>query len=118
MSDRAKRLVVAAAVITASLSTSVVSDLRDAMFVMACCAKTKYQCAGVGTPDDCCRRMHHTSRPGTTAIVKVASTADVAIVAPTIASVYESFAPEPPAASADFKRPHDPPHLNTFSLLI
>src|SRR5437762_2246754 len=36
----------------------------------ACCAASKYRCAGLKSPDDCCKRMRHTSAPP--AVVAVA----------------------------------------------
>jgi hypothetical protein len=119
MSERAKQLIVVLTVITASLSTGVLSELREAAFVMECCAKAKYECAGVGTPDDCCRRMHHTSDASSPSIIRPSNAAahDVAIVMPAI-EVIAVIVTDRPVSAPDFKRPHDPPHLHTFSLLI
>ena len=120
MSDQAKRLIVAVAVIAAGLSTSVLAELRDAIFVMECCTKAKFACARLGTPDDCCRRMHHTSAPASPSIVSQSvGVHDAAIVVPAGAPVSRSaVAGDTPLAVSEFKRPHDPPHLHPFSLLI
>src|SRR5689334_11270294 len=37
------------------------ASARASMMAMACCAKTHGDCAGVKSPDDCCRGMGHVS---------------------------------------------------------
>ena len=119
MSDRAKPLVVTLAVIVASLSTGVLAELRDAAFVMECCATARYECAGIGTPDDCCRRMHHTSGPASPSNIRSSNHAhNLPTVVPATEVVATAAVTDGPLSASDFKRPHDPPHLHTFSLLI
>jgi hypothetical protein len=94
---------------------------RASMLAMACCAKTHGECAGVKRPDDCCRGMGHVSAdPAKTtppsgpsletsclrAVLAQPAVADSAIRA---CPVFDVVA---------FKRPHDPPHLHAFALLI
>jgi hypothetical protein len=88
----------------------------------ACCAKTNGDCAGLSTPDTCCQTHRQAAGQGLTTIapglrselappaVDPASPLAVAIV-----GVGRRIVPLGPEA---FKRPHDPPHLHTFSLLI
>jgi hypothetical protein len=120
MFDRTRRLIVTVALIAAGLSTSVLAELRDAIFVMECCTKAKFECAGVGTPDDCCRRMHHTSAPASPSIVSPAvGVYDAAIVMPAVQPVsWCALAGATLPSLSEFKRPHDPPHLHPFSLLV
>jgi hypothetical protein len=83
---------------------------------MACCAHRKH-CGGgsVSAPDKCCERMGHAAPAKTGTIVQ---TSHVVALVPTV------FAPAPIVESAsiphcrDFVRPHDPPHLHAFALLI
>src|SRR5690349_3109225 len=120
MFDRTTRLIVTVALIMAGLSTSVLAELRDATVVMECCTKAKIECAGVGTPDDCCRRMHHTSTPASPSIVSPSvGVHDAAIVVATVTPVsWCALAGNTLPSVSEFKRPHDPPHLHPFSLLI
>jgi hypothetical protein len=105
---------VATVVLLAGL-TNVVTLAREA----ACCAKTDYTCAGMQTPDDCCRSMGHTAglAPAATtnasAPVVVPATAQPLIAAPT--ATVRVCAPFEELVTI---RPHDPPHLHTFALLI
>jgi len=93
--------------------------LRSSMSAMACCAKTHNECAGVKTPDDCCRGMGHSisSSPSTAPIARdglmslpLAVVPVVAIVATPSSTLF--------VTDSTFKRPHDPPHLHPISLLI
>jgi len=101
-----------------SVAATAFADLLSALTAMACCAKTNYQCAGLSRPDDCCQRMGHAAGPtvGTLSsasplVVPAAVIIPGFIVAP--ASLFG-----PPSTGPAFKRPHDPPHLHPFSLLI
>lgn len=96
------------------------ADLRSAAEAMDCCAKTSYECAGFRTPDDCCNQMHQGTSgtvPSTVAAApnpldaSMTAAPDAAVSLPTRIRRVE-------AAALDFIRPHDPPHLHTFSLLI
>ena len=87
----------------------------------ACCEAMKGACAGIKAPDDCCQ----TPQAGVGAVPAAnapanrvaASTISVAVLSShrsdivAIASNSESF-------DVRFKRPHDPPHLHVFHLLI
>jgi hypothetical protein len=104
--------------VASSVAATAFADLHSALTAMACCAKTNYQCAGLSGPDDCCQRMGHAAGPtvGTLSsasplVVPSAVLIPGFIVAP--ASLFGSPSPGPA-----FKRPHDPPHLHSFSLLI
>jgi hypothetical protein len=105
--------------IVASLATGSLADLRSSTAARACCAKTHNQCAGLSTPDDCCKRMGHTtagSLAGTLSAAQplvVAATGVVAWLPATLTTVQGSS-----NVGFAFKRPHDPPHLHSFSLLI
>ena len=119
MRTRARALIGSLALFVASsLAATAFADLQSALTAMACCAKTNYQCAGLSRPDDCCQRMGHAAGPtvGTLSsasplVVPSAVTIPAFIVAP--ASRFGTPSPGPA-----FKRPHDPPHLHPFSLLI
>jgi hypothetical protein len=103
-----------------SLAVSPLSALRDSAAAMDCCAKTDYTCAGLSAPDDCCQHMGHSAHgvtPGT-----VSTDRDLLIP---ISAIVPPFAAATPTAAADplgsvstFTRPHDPPHLHSYSLLI
>ena len=77
------------------------------------------------TPDDCCNQMGHTSGPSPVGTILSLPTvhsasqpfvATAVTIAPSfIATVRPALAP---VAHDAFKRPHDPPHLHPFSLLI
>jgi hypothetical protein len=86
---------------------------------MACCAKTDYTCARMSGPDDCCQHMGHVvpaAPAGLGATFRLAQPA-VAIVAPAVIEAALSRVDSLNVVSA-YKRPHDPPHLHTYSLLI
>ena len=104
--------------VVSSMAATAFADLHSALTAMACCAKTNYQCAGLSRPDDCCQRMGHAAGPtvGTLSsasplVVPAAVIIPGFIVAPALPSGSPSQGPA-------FKRPHDPPHLHPFSLLI
>jgi hypothetical protein len=104
--------------VASSVAATAFADLQSALTAMACCAKTNYQCAGLSRADDCCQRMGHTAGP-TVGTLSSASP----LLAPA-AAIISAFIVELPSAPAPlipgpaFKRPHDPPHLHPFSLLI
>ena len=97
-----------------------VARVRASLTAMSCCVKTHGDCAGVRTPDDCCRGMGHVaaSPDGTTA------TRGPAFDSPLVPAVLAETTSHPGftlarvAVSIAFKRPHDPPHLHSFALLI
>lgn len=120
MHPRVRSLIRHVALVAAiAVGSNAFADLQAAAKAMACCAKTDYQCAGLRAPDDCCQAMGHIG-PGTA----LANPADSGVVfAPSVAVVPEfivspSRSSESAKADAAFKRPHDPPHLHPYSLLI
>jgi hypothetical protein len=119
MLARSRTLLVTLAVLAASLSMSAFAEFGDANAAMHCCAKTQYACAGVGTPDDCCRKMHHRSSRATPSIVRTSPIGhDAAILAPPPVASVSVVVRDQHRAASDWNHPHDPPHLHTFSLLI
>jgi hypothetical protein len=105
--------------LASSIAANAFADLRSSATAMACCVKTHGHCAGLNAPDNCCKRMGHTG-PGS-----VAGTVSAAppLVLPAIGSnalLPATLSTEPglPVAASGFKRPHDPPHLHPFNLLI
>jgi hypothetical protein len=116
---RLKTLPAFAALIAVSSSAILLVDLRAGVSAMACCTKTHYHCAGLKTPDDCCKTMRHAPAhpvPSTAA----GKSAEPRAMAATLLSTSQpaTFSLSPSRQSADSKRPHDPPHLHTFALLI
>jgi hypothetical protein len=119
MFARTRTLLVTFAVLAASLSASAFGEFRDANAVMKCCAKTHYACAGVGTPENCCRKMHHSSSRVSPSIIQTSSFDHaLAVVPPPVSPFFSTVACDPFRPASDWSRPHDPPHLHTFSLLI
>jgi hypothetical protein len=83
---------------------------------MACCAH-RQDCGGdLRAPDTCCERMGHgaPAKTGTT----VQSAHAVALVPMALAVPAPIVEPAPISHRPDFIRPHDPPHLHPFALLI
>jgi hypothetical protein len=98
------------------------SELVAAQFsigAMACCVRSHHECAGLRTPDDCCRTMGR----GIGASTSTAPSARESDIGLTLAVI-----PVPAVSAAagalrllpdpTFKRPHDPPHLHPVALLI
>ena len=105
--------------IVTSVATGSLADLRSSTTAMACCAKTHNQCAGLRAPDVCCKRMGHTtagSRAGTLSAAQPLVLPATGVVA----SLPANLTPAQGSSNIDvgLKRPHDPPHLHSFSLLI
>jgi len=100
--------------------TNDLADVFSSASAMACCAQMDYRCAGVTPPDDCCKRMgHDASRPAPSTAASThdrGTKAPIAIVPPP--SITRSLESDRAFVSAAFARPHDPPHLHAFSLLI
>jgi len=102
-----------------SVAANAFADLLASATAMACCAKTEYECAGVSTPDDCCQHMGHTAVQSVADIVAKVQQSSLAMVAVVPAfGVRIAAARLEPHSVVAFKRPHDPPHLHPFSLLI
>src|SRR5262249_11825723 len=82
-----------------------------AMNAMDCCVQSR-DCAGMRTPEDCCRHMGH----GVGASVSTAPSSThfsfglAAAIVPAVAAPSEGRAWSL-ALDRSFKRPHDPPHL-------
>jgi hypothetical protein len=94
---------------------------RASMLAMACCAKTHGECAGVKGPDDCCRGMGHVSAdPAKTTPPNrpTVDTLSACAVLPQPALAAAAIGWSSASDAVAFKRPHDPPHLHTFALLI
>ena len=108
-----------ALLVAASVGANAFADLGAAAAAMACCAKTDYACAGMRAPDDCCEQMGHVvARTTTGTLSNTAPLAVPAAVVPPVFIVEPTPASEPLNPEAAFKRPHDPPHLHRYSLLI
>ena len=85
---------------------------------MACCKAGHRTCGKMTSASDCCK-----SRQRAAPTIVVAKQVDHGVALALPASIPALFAIVPPShlrTSADgtLKRPHDPPHLHTFSLLI
>jgi hypothetical protein len=122
MQRRMKRFLVAGSLLLVVLSLAVgpMAGLRDSAAAMACCAKTDYTCAGMSGPDDCCQHMGHAAHgvtPGTVSSARGLFITTVAIDSSFDASIAAHVSNLLGAVSA-FTRPHDPPHLHSYSLLI
>jgi hypothetical protein len=106
-------------VLASSIAANTFADLHSSATAMACCAKTHGHCAGLNTPDNCCKRMGHIG-PGVSAGTLSAAPSPVAPAVGTVTrlSANLSSAYSSPSSGFGFKRPHDPPHLHSFSLLI
>jgi hypothetical protein len=88
---------------------------------MKCCANGHRQCAKNANPHDCCKQLRDagsSSALATAAVpfVKVPVVHGVVelLTAPSVIAAYAlTVTPSP-----EFKRPHDPPYLHPFALLI
>lgn len=105
--------------LASSIAANAFADLRSSATAMACCKKTHGHCAGLNTPDNCCKRMGHTGAGAVAGIRSDApprvlpAIATVTLLPANVSSVFDL-----PSPDFGFKRPHDPPHLHPFSLLI
>ena len=84
---------------------------------MACCKAGHRTCHQQGSAADCCKKVRAAAPQGQTGTLA----AQTSVSPPPCTSVH--YADEPALAShwiiSDaFKRPHDPPHLHAFTLLI
>jgi hypothetical protein len=104
--------------VASSVAASAFADLQSALTAMACCAKTNYQCAGLSGPDDCCQRMGHAAGPTVGTLSSDSPlVVPAAVIIPDFINAPASLSGAPTPGPA-FTRPHDPPHLHPFSLLI
>jgi hypothetical protein len=115
-----RRRVAVAGLVAAAISICDVAAVTASVRVMACCAKKHGDCAGVKTPDDCCRSKGHVATVSAGTLPPNSTLTDTALVLDVL--------PDPICLSpiawanvlgeAAFKRPHDPPHLHPVALLI
>jgi hypothetical protein len=105
--------------VIAAVAASTLADLRASSAAMACCAQMDYSCTGMSAPDDCCQRMTHT--PARAAAGTLSSAIQpgppAAVVVPSFVADLNPGANFPLLAEL-LPRPHDPPHLHSYSLLI
>ena len=119
VSHRVKTIIAFAILVAVGFGADEMSSMTSAAAAMACCAKTDYSCAGLSAPDTCCRRMHHAashSTPSTAAATQGIDGAPAIVALPPANVVRSTSASE--LIQVEFTRPHDPPHLHTYSLLI
>jgi hypothetical protein len=87
-----------------------------------CCASTGGECAQLSTPDDCCQTQEQAASQGYTSVAPDARRAApdliVAVVVPSSVTTIPGPVADDRPISGAIKRPHDPPHLHTFPLLI
>ena len=116
---RARRVLGCLALLVATaVATGAFAELRASATAMACCRKTNYRCAGLSPPDDCCQQMGHVARtPGAATVASAPLLCALPLAAPAFSAEPTSAFPALRIGFA-FKRPHDPPHLHTYSLLI
>ena len=106
------------ALLAVGSATIDLSELRNGAAAMACCAKTDYSCAGMQAPDDCCRSMGHA------AAHQAPATIEKHQPLPTVTAIPADFGSQvfnsitSVVTITAFTRPHDPPHLHPFALLI
>ncbi len=92
---------------------------QNARAQMKCCAAMHHQC-GKDNPDDCCNEMKDagpSSSLSTTPIAKVSVPVTLGVVQ-VLATAYVRQLLDAASIEPAFIRPHDPPHLHTFPLLI
>jgi hypothetical protein len=113
------RNTVALLLILAAAAGDVVA-VHASIRALACCATTHNECAGLKTPDDCCRNMGHgvalsvsTTAGGRAHPSGLMFDAVLPAAGDPAAATCTACLPEPA-----FKRPHDPPHLHPVPLLI
>jgi hypothetical protein len=115
------RTVSAAVLLVAvSVAATTFAELASSRRAMACCAKTHNKCAGIKRPDDCCKGMGHgvTAMAATVTKLKAHAGCDAVATAATPVAATAANALRLAVSPIDFKRPHDPPHLHPFPLLI
>lgn len=109
---------VLALVAFSAASAAVCGATVSAREEMACCKAGHKTCGRMTSASDCCK-----SRQNASARTAPARLADTPLALPAVVPVMAAFAVRADrflsASSAiSLKRPHDPPHLHTFSLLI
>lgn len=88
-----------------------------------CCAATAGTCAQLSAPDECCQTRQQATSQGHDAVapdarVTTHTSQPLAVIALPIAATVAAPAIAAQSSRATFKRPHDPPHLHPFPLLI
>ena len=89
-----------------------------------CCAATEGSCAQLSTPDECCQTQDLAASQGFTTIGPESRTRPASIQVAIAAPIDSMFSASIAISALDnfgrntFKRPHDPPHLHPFPLLI
>jgi hypothetical protein len=110
-----------------SVPTAVIGDdlIRFAVAVDAhkCCAASGGACAQLSTPDQCCTTQEEAASLGFTSVGAELRTTlvapDCALLGPSLAAVkHPTVGSVRSDSSRSFTRPHDPPHLHSFPLLI
>ena len=117
------RRVLAAVFALAIPSSGIAAELAflaDSSRAMACCVAAKGQCRGWKTPHECCGTRDSTAV--SIAPAPIGASRDLAVPSAACLQVESPVAALPLPVLHDgsltFKRPHDPPHLHTFNLLI
>jgi len=108
------------------LPVAVTSDdlIRFALSAGAhrCCASTNGDCAQLNTPDECCHTQEQAVSQGYTTVCPDSRSQFVPDLAMGLPAEFQRFGVQLSALADDgpsgFKRPHDPPHLHPFPLLI
>jgi hypothetical protein len=114
------RRVAIAGLVALVISICDVAAVTAAVRVMACCAKKRGDCAGVKTPDDCCRSKGHVATVSAGTLPPTSPSTDAPLVLDVLpaATCLAKIAWANVLVDAAFKRPHDPPHLHPVALLI
>lgn len=108
------------------LPAAVTSDelIRFALSADAhrCCESTNGACAQLSTPDECCHTQEQAIGQGYTTIGPSSRLQLIPNLTLGLPAEFVSLGVELSAITNDavlaFKRPHDPPHLHHFPLLI
>jgi hypothetical protein len=119
VSRRLRTIIAFAILVAVGFDADEMSSMTSAAAAMECCAKTDYSCAGLNAPDTCCQRMHHAAAhptPSTAAARQGHDGAPAIVALPPVNVARSTSASE--LRRIEFTRPHDPPHLHTYSLLI
>ena len=126
--NRSVRRVVSAVVVlvlTLAVGTAAwavcVGEQLDAHARMKCCATMHHRC-GKGDADDCCNTMKDADPSSNVATPAVANVTIAPVVLDALALLPSTFLTSMASDAATSVeaaiRPHDPPHLHSFPLLI
>jgi hypothetical protein len=103
--------------VASAVATNAFADLRASLAAMSCCAKTNYKCAGLSAPDDCCQHMGHGAQGAAAGTISNALLLQPAVTV-VLRPHADTTSTRQPLDASTFTRPHDPPHLHSYSLLI